>query len=405
MSNKSINKSIDFSDTKIAFEQYDNVRLKKTYVIFALMNQNWLVKIGTFFINLFLKIGFPIKKAIKVTIFQHFCGGESITDCQQSINNLNKYNVGTILDYSVEGEDSEEDFEKTKNEILKTIKYAKQNLEKVPFSVFKISGIGSTEILEKANLEISNLTVAELEKYKKIENRILEICTEAFINQVKIFFDAEETWIQGAIDRFCLAMMLKFNVNDLPIVYNTYQMYRNEGFEILKKHIAVTKKNNVQFGAKLVRGAYIEKERKRAQELNYKDPINETKDKTDIEFDKALTYCIDHIDTVAICLGTHNEQSCKLGLELLRKKGLDSDTQRVYFAQLLGMSDNISFNLAKEGFRVAKYVPYGPIEAIMPYLFRRAAENTSIAGQTGREFALIKKEINRRKINNNEVIV
>ena len=387
---------IDFQNTKTSFEHYSHFKLKKVYSIFALMNQNWLTKIGTFFIKESLKIGLPIKKVIKNTIFEHFCGGENISECKSTINELHNFSVGTILDYSVEGEGSENDFDFTKTEIIKTIQFAFENKEKIPFSVFKVSGLVSVDLLEKKHIPNYIFDSEEQISYHKAKERIEEICQAAAECNIKIFFDAEETWIQNSIDDFCLDMMQKYNIGGKTVVYNTYQLYRTEGYNLLCQHFERAQKNGFKMGAKLVRGAYMEKERKRAQEKGYNDPINENKLKTDAEFDKATLFCIDNSEVISICLGTHNEESCKKCLSLMEKKGLDVGDQGVYFAQLLGMSDNISFNLAKAGFNVAKYVPYGPVEAVMPYLFRRADENTSIAGQTSREFTLIKKELKRR---------
>ena len=386
---------IDFSDTKIAFENQSIAKLKKNYVIFALMNQNWLVKIGTFFIKNSLKIGLPIKKIIKSTIFELFCGGETIEDCKNTIETLHKFSVGTILDYSVEGEDDEASFDATETEVLESISYAQQHRNEIPFSVFKMTGIGSRDLMSKVQ---SNSSLSELEEkqWQSFRIRFDNICKKAAESKVRLFVDAEETWIQDIIDRLVLEKMELYNVEDAAYVFNTYQLYRKEGLNILMQHISKAKNGGFKVGAKLVRGAYMEKERKRSQEMNYEDPINETKAKTDEQFNLALEACMDNLETVSVCSGTHNETSCKLGVDWLNKKGLDSGDQRVYFAQLLGMSDNISYNLAKKGYNVAKYVPYGPVEAVMPYLFRRADENTSIAGQSSREFLLLKKELKRR---------
>jgi proline dehydrogenase len=386
---------IDFSDTKIAFENQSIAKLKKNYVIFALMNQNWLVKIGTFFIKNSLKIGLPIKKIIKSTIFELFCGGETIEDCKNTIETLHKFSVGTILDYSVEGEDDEASFDATETEVLESISYAQQYRNEIPFSVFKMTGIGSRDLMSKVQAN-SSLSELEEKQWQSFRIRFDNICKKAAESKVRLFVDAEETWIQDIIDRLVLEKMELYNVEDAAYVFNTYQLYRKEGLSILMQHISKAKNGGFKIGAKLVRGAYMEKERKRSQEMNYEDPINETKAKTDVQFNLALEACMDNLETVSVCSGTHNETSCKLGVDWLNKKGLDSGDQRVYFAQLLGMSDNISYNLAKKGYNVAKYVPYGPVEAVMPYLFRRADENTSIAGQSSREFLLLKKELKRR---------
>jgi proline dehydrogenase len=389
---------IDFSDTKIAFENQSIEKLKKNYAIFALMNQNWLVKIGTFFIKYSLKFGLPIKKIIKQTIFELFCGGETIADCKNTIETLKRFSVGTILDYSVEGEDDEKSFDATEAEVIDSITYGKLHKAEIPFSVFKITGIGSRDLLSKVQAA-NKLSEIEEKHWENFKKRFENICKKASECEIRLFVDAEETWIQTVIDDLVLEKMEKYNVSNATYIYNTYQLYRNEGLGILMQHISKAKLSGFKIGAKLVRGAYMEKERKRAEELSYPDPINESKAKTDEQFNLALKACMDNMETVSICCGTHNETSCKLGVDLLNKKGLDSGDQRVYFAQLLGMSDNISYNLAKRGYNVAKYVPYGPIEAVMPYLFRRADENTSIAGQSSREFLLLKKELKRRSNN------
>ncbi len=391
------NRSLNFDDTSIAFAHQSNSKLRKTYLIFALMNQNWVVKIGTFFIKLAIKLGLPIKLLIKNTIFAQFCGGESIGTCQRTIESLAKSKVGTILDYSVEGEDNEKDFEATTEEILKTIDKAASQRNEIPFSVFKVSGIGSVELLEKVQENLPNLTDEEKMAFERVHNRVDKLCAHATASGVRIFLDAEESWIQDVIDDLSYEMMRKYNTGNKTIVYNTFQMYRWESLQHLEDACEIARKDGYKVGAKLVRGAYIEKERRKAAEREYKDPIHATKHDTDVDFNKAIHYSIDNLDVLAICLGTHNEESCLLCAELMKEKEIRINDERIWFAQLLGMSDNISYNLANAGYNVAKYVPYGPVEAVMPYLFRRAEENTSIAGQSSREFLLIKKEKRRRK--------
>ena len=388
-------KNLSFEDTKIAFEAKSDFQLKKAYWIFATMNQNWLVKLGTFFIKLFLFLHFPVKNLIKITIFQQFCGGESISDCESTIENLGKSNIGTILDYSVEGEESEKSFQKTKEEIIKTILKAKEN-HHIPFAVFKLTGIFKSELLELHQTENGLTDEEEIEEFEHSKEILTEICQKAFDEKIKIFIDAEESWIQNSIDELTYEMMAKFNKNE-TIVFNTYQMYRVDMLENLKQAIATAEENGYQLGVKLVRGAYIEKERIRAHEDEYSEPIHKEKEHTDHDFDAALTLCVENLDNVEFCIGTHNENSCKLLCSLLEQHQLPKNHPKIYFAQLLGMSDNISYNLAKMGYNVAKYVPYGPVESVMPYLFRRAEENTSIAGQTSREYALLQKEVIRRK--------
>ena len=387
---------LNFDDTSVAFAHQSNKKLFKTYLIFGMMNQNWLVKIGTFFIKLILKLGLPVKFLIKNTLFSQFCGGESIETCQKTIENLAIAKVGTILDYSVEGEDNEKDFDKTCEEIAKTILKAGQQSTKIPFSVFKVSGVGSVELLEKVQEYKEDLDEEEKLAYARVHDRVDRLCKLASDQNVRIFLDAEETWIQDVIDGLSYEMMKKYNVGGKTIVYNTYQLYRWESLENLTKACETARKENYKVGAKLVRGAYIEKERRRAAEMEYKSPIHRTKQETDEDFDKSVHFAIDNLDVLSICLGTHNEESCLLCIKLMQENDILHKDDRIWFAQLLGMSDNISYNLANEGYNVAKYVPYGPVEAVMPYLFRRAEENSSIAGQSSREYLLVKKERERR---------
>jgi proline dehydrogenase len=390
------NHHLSFEDTSVAFAHQSNSKLRKTYLIFAMMNQNWLVKIGTFFIKLTLKLGLPVKYLIKKTLFNQFCGGESIETCQKTIEYLAKGKIGTILDYSVEGEDNEKDFDKTTEELVKTIKKAAQQTTDIPFSVFKVSGIGSVDLLEKVQEYEEDLTAEDKNAFERLHNRVDRLCKLAAELNVKIFLDAEETWIQDVIDNICYEMMKKYNVGGQTIVYNTYQLYRWESLDNLIKACEKGRNQGYTIGGKLVRGAYIEKERRRAAEKEYKSPIHITKEETDVDFDKAVHFAVKNIDVVSICLGTHNEESCLLCAKLMEDNGIAKNDTRIWFAQLLGMSDNISYNLANSGFNVAKYVPYGPVEAVMPYLFRRAEENSSIAGQSSREFLLVKKERERR---------
>lgn len=387
-------KKLSFEDTHIAFASKNNFELQKAYWIFAIMNQNWSVKLGTFFIKLFLFLHFPIKKLIKTTIFQQFCGGESIEDCEKTIQGLNKVSIGTILDYSVEGEENEKSFQKTKNEILKTIEKAHQELS-IPFAVFKVTGIFSSELLEQ--FQLGPLDEEDEHSFQLSKEYLHEICQKAFDLQVKLFIDAEESWIQNSIDLLSYEMMEKFNKNEV-IIYNTFQMYRVDMLGNLSNAIKSAKDQQYFLGVKLVRGAYLEKERQRSHEENYSEPLHKNKQDTDRDFNAGVDLCLNHLETVYFCIGTHNEESCIQLCDKMNSKGIPNNHKQIHFAQLLGMSDNISYNLAHFGYNVAKYVPYGPIESVMPYLFRRAEENSSIAGQTSREFALIKKEVNRRKL-------
>ena len=385
---------ISFDDTSIAFSSKSDKGLKKMNRLFSLMSSRFLVSIGTKFINFSVKIGLPVKRILKNTIFYQFCGGEYIEECAASIQKLADFGIGTILDYSVEGAETEENFEKTKEEIIKTIHKAERNAF-IPFCVFKVTGLGSTSVLESVSRGVFSSNF-ERESFEKIRDRVNQICEEAFKRDVRIFIDAEETWIQDAIDMLAYEMMRKYN-RKKPIVYNTYQMYRKDMFGLLEKAFHDASEQDYFLGVKAVRGAYIEKERANAFKKGYQDPMQPNKASSDRDFDRALEFCLERADRIALCAGTHNEKSSKYLTELMHKYGIAVDDSRIWFAQLYGMSDHISYNLAAAGYNVAKYVPYGPLEAVLPYLFRRAQENTSVAGQTGRELTLIRKEIKRRK--------
>lgn len=384
---------LSFEDTKIAFEHKNNSELLKTYWLFKLMNYPILVKPGTFFIKLGLKIGLPIKGIIKNTIFWQFCGGESIEDCEQTIEKLAQYHIGTILDYSVEGEKSEKSFDLTTDETIRTIFKAKNNAN-IPFSVFKFTGVADSDLMTKIQKK-ETLSNVETDAWERAKKRVDLICQTAFENNVRIFIDAEETWFQDTIDSLCYEMMAKYNKQQ-AIVYNTYQLYRHDRLTALKHAMHDAVGGMYFIGAKLVRGAYMEKERKYAQDNNLTDPINPTKEATDELFNKTLVYCLDNIQRISICAGTHNEYSSYFLAELMNKYNISPADKRIFFAQLYGMSDHISYNLAKAGYNVAKYVPYGPVESVMPYLFRRADENTSVKGQSSREYKLVGGEKKRR---------
>ena len=387
--------NLSFENTEIAFKHLSNPSLIRTYWVFRLINNNFLVKVGPPLTNFAIKIHLPIKGLIKATIFKQFCGGESITECNNTIKNLNKGGVGTILDYSVEGEDDELVFDETRDEIINTIDRATQD-RAVPITVFKVTGVGRFGLLEKLDAG-TELTSAEQAEWEKVEQRVHRICSRASQAGIPVMIDAEETWIQKTIDGLALAMMQAFNKRK-AIVYNTYQIYRHDKLASLKADFEVAEREGFILGAKLVRGAYMEKERKRASEMGYPSPIQSDKQSTDRDYDEALRFVVDHLDRIALVAGTHNEQSCRLLATLLTDKNIDLKHPHVYFSQLLGMSDNLSFNLVHAGFNVAKYVPYGPVEAVLPYLFRRAEEKTAIAGQMSRELSLIVKERKRRGV-------
>jgi proline dehydrogenase len=385
---------LSFEDTSIAFSSQSDFKLRKTYWLFALMNKGWLVNLGTFFIKIALRLHLPIKLLIKNTIFDQFCGGESIQDSEKTIRHLHDVHVGTILDYSVEGEETEKSFDETTLEILRTIERASESSD-IPFSVFKVTGVASTELLEAIQIGDS-LNKEQKAEFDRVMKRVDTICHRAHERNVRVFIDAEESWIQDTIDTLAYEMMYRYN-HERPIVYNTYQMYRWESMTHLRRDTAEAQAKGYYLGVKLVRGAYLEKERLRAHEEEYQDPIQPTKEDTDVAFNEAIDFCLQNRETISICLGTHNEESCQYCVQLMKDMGIQPNDVHIYFAQLLGMSDNISYNLANAGYNVAKYVPYGPVEAVMPYLFRRAEENKSISGQSSREFSLISNELKRRK--------
>ncbi len=381
---------IDFNNTIIAFHHKTNSDLKKAWWLFNSFKYPFIVNVGPKMADFAFLLRLPIKGMVKSTIFAQFCGGENIEECSVAIRNLTQSNIGTILDYSVEGEESEKVFDATCNEIIATIHKAAGN-PFIPFSVFKTTGIGRFALMAKMNskLELNNLEEAE---FIRLKGRFEKICQTAYDKKVRVFVDAEETWIQDTIDKLTYSMMMKFN-QETAIVYSTIQCYRKDRVAHLQNVVATL---DCKLGFKLVRGAYMEKERERAQAKGMPSPIQNTKELTDKEFNAVMTICMQHIDKVYFCAGTHNEESSQLLVDLIEQYNLQPNDQRIYFAQLLGMSDHISYNLANAGYNVAKYVPYGPVRAVLPYLSRRAQENSSVKGQVGRELRLITEELTRR---------
>ncbi len=384
---------IDFSNTEIAFRSKSKGQLRKAYWLFRLIGNATFTKVGKALTNLAIKLRIPLGWIIKPTIFDQFCGGETIAECASTTKVLDEYGIGTILDYSVEGKTSEEDFDATMAEIKRTVKAAADNIH-IPFCVFKVSGIGRFSVLEKAN-DLSKASAQDLADLKVVQGRVNEICALAYETGTPVFIDAEESWIQDTIDRLAEEMMATYN-QERAVVYNTVQLYRHDRLAYLKELHTKSKTEGYICAVKLVRGAYMEKERDRAEEKGYDSPIQKDKKSTDLDFDEALRYCVEYIDEIAFCAGTHNEESSALLAQLLQENQIDVQHKHAYFAQLYGMSDHISFNLSDKGYRVAKYVPYGPVKEVLPYLIRRADENTSIDGQVGRELSLIQAEMKRR---------
>jgi proline dehydrogenase len=362
--------------------------------MFSLLQYPWMVRLGSFLTRVALALHIPIGWAIRRNIFAHFCGGESIAECAETTRVLDRFGIGTILDYSVEGKESEDDLDATCEEILRTLRTAHGNRH-IPFCVFKTTGVARFGLLERVSAKAA-LTPEEAAEWQRVHHRVELICQLAYQTGTPVLIDAEDSWIQDAIDGLAEEMMSRFNREGF-IVYTTVQLYRRDRLEYLRELHRRAGADGYRIGVKLVRGAYMEKERERAQEMGYPDPIQPDQESSDRDFNESLRYCVRHIDQVAICCGSHNEESSMLLTDLMRENGILPSDPRVCFAQLFGMSDHISFNLAHAGYRVAKYVPYGPIREVIPYLIRRAQENTSVKGQTGRELALIRREVARRK--------
>ncbi len=385
---------ISFEDTAVAFSYKTTAELKKANFIFSMVNNPWVSAVAVSLVKTALKMRLPIEGIIRKTVFDHFCGGVDINDTETTVSKMAGFSVDAILDYSVEGEHSEAGFDHTQQEVIRTIERAK-NSESIPFCVFKMTGIADIKLLELIQNRAS-LTLDEQSAYTKVTKRVDEICRRAYEADVPILIDAEESWIQRTIDELANAMIVKYNKNK-AIVYNTYQMYCKSSYENLNHAIEEANKKGHFLGAKLVRGAYMEKERDRAEQNGYKSPIHRDKSGTDRAFNDALTLCVENIDRVSVMCGSHNEYSNQLLVELMAKYAIPCNDKHIWFAQLFGMSDNISFNLAKQQFNVVKYLPYGPVKSVMPYLIRRAEENTSVAGQSSRELTLIRKELKRRR--------
>ena len=385
---------ISFDNTEVAFSSKSNRDLKRAYWLFRIIASPSIVKFGKKATNLALNLRLPISAPIKATIFRQFCGGETIAECDRTIADLGKFGIGTILDYSVEGKTSNEDFDQTVDIIIQTIHRA-ANDPHIPFAVFKVTGIGRHDLIEKASTAGYTPTSEEKAEIDVIVSRIDLICKAAYEAGTSVFIDAEESWIQDAIDQWTFDMMLKYN-KEKCIVFNTLQMYRHDRLAFLTDCLTLANEHHVKYGIKLVRGAYMEKERARAIEKGYPSPIQATKADTDKDYNAALKVIVEHRSVFSLCAGTHNEDSSELLMNFMQEAQIDPQSEQFYFAQLLGMSDHISYNVAHANYHVAKYVPFGPVKEVLPYLLRRADENTSVAGQTGRELSLIMKELDRR---------
>ena len=384
---------LEFNNTKIAFNHKSDFDLKRAYFLFKLLSLGFISRLGRKLLKMLVRLNFPIDPLIKKTIYAQFCGGSDILDCVEVINNLKKSNVYSILDYSIEGSINETDFEDSIKKCLKILDECKsKNLSK--FIVFKPSAVGRFKLYEKI---ASNKKLSENEtiEWSKVERRFNKICSEASKKDIMVLVDAEESWIQKSIDELVTKMMNIYNT-EKALVFNTIQAYRIDRFDYLVK-LHNNLNGSAKIGVKLVRGAYMEKERKRAKKYNYISPICVNKEKTDEVFNNSLRFIIENINDFGLFVGSHNEKSNILATELLKKYRIDSNDNRIWFSQLYGMSDNISFTLAAKGYNVAKYLPFGPVREVMPYLMRRLDENSSISSQTNRELQLIRNELKRRR--------
>lgn len=386
---------LDFRDTATAFSDKSDTELREKYRLFKMLNSPFLNALGTRAARFALSLGLPVEGLIKATIFDQFCGGETIEECEPVIRKLGNARIGTILDYSVEGKATEGDFDYTRDEIIRTIERAKDDPD-IPFAVFKVTGIAPLGTLEKLSNK-KKLDAKGQAKSERIHTRVNEICEFGHSLGQPVFIDAEDSWIQDAIDRLATEMMEKYNRRS-PIVFTTLQMYRTDRLPFLRSARKQAEAGGYILGVKLVRGAYMEKERARAEEMGYESPIQPDKKSTDRDYNAALEYCIDHLEDIAFVAGTHNERSTQLLAQMMHQRGLPHDHPHIFYSQLYGMSDNLSYVLAKNGYSVSKYVPYGPVADTIPYLIRRADENSAVTGQMSRELDLIRKELDRRRL-------
>ncbi len=382
-----------FENTEVAFKLKSDSELERAYFLFKMIANEPLVKIGTAVTKFALNVHLPVEGLIRSTVFDHFCGGVNEQDCMPVVDKLYDAGVYSVLDYSVEGKEEETQFDATAQKILELTRFAEEK-QAMPFSVFKPTGLGRFEIWQKKSEGIT-LSVEEQQEWDNLVNRYDAICKAAYDANIILLIDAEESWMQDAADDLCERMMEKYN-KERAVVFNTLQCYRWDRLDYLKEAHQRAKEKGYKLGYKIVRGAYLEKENERAEEMGYPTPICKNKPATDANFNTIMQYIFDNLDDIALFTGTHNEESNYLAMDIMEEKALDKNDDRVWFGQLYGMSDHISFNMAKEGYNVAKYIPFGPVKDVMPYLIRRAEENTSVAGQTSRELSLLKKERKRR---------
>jgi len=404
-----IQPTISFDNTQFAFEYKTDKQLKKAQFLFSMMGQPWIVKTGTRLAPWSIRAGLPVKGIIRSTIFAQFVGGETLEETAVVAKRLGEYNVQVILDYGVEGKEGEDNFDHACEEFIRVINYASTQ-PNIPFMSVKVTGFARFSLLEKLDTimhscegtlmkrylrAIDSLSAEEKEEWHRVRHRVMRVCEAGAEKKVGVFIDAEETWVQDPVDALTILMMDTFN-KEWAVVYNTLQHYRHDRIQFLKDSYEAAVERKFILGAKLVRGAYMEKERKRAAEMGYPSPIHPDKESSDKDYNDGVKFCIDNIDKVALVVASHNEYSNLYAAQLMQQKGLPLNHPHIHWSQLYGMSDNITFNLAHAGCSVSKYLPFGPIKDVIPYLMRRAQENTSVKGQTGRELGLIKKELERR---------
>ena len=384
---------VDFNDTATAFSGRTDKALKWEYQLFRMMNHPVLTNVLTTMASLSIKMHLPVKWLIKKTVYEQFCGGETLEETKKVLAELEKFGISAIIDYGVEGKESEAEFERTKNELIHILQFA-AGKKNIPFISCKVTGLTSFALLEKLNTGTA-LSAAEQTEKEALYTRMFAIAQAAADNGVGLFVDAEESWIQDAIDNLTFELMRTFN-KQKAVVYSTPQMYRHDRLEFCQRSLADAQSHGYILGLKPVRGAYMDKERKRAAELGYTDPIQPNKAATDRDYNLAIQLCLDNMHNVAVCAATHNEDSSMQLATTMQERGIPANHPHFWFSQLYGMSDQITYNLAKGGFNVAKYLPYGPVKDVIPYLIRRAQENKSVSGQMSRELSLIHKEIKRR---------
>lgn len=384
-----------FDNTATAFALKTDSELERAYFLFKMIANEPLVRIGTAMTNFAIKANLPVEGLIRATVFDHFCGGVNEEDCLPIIDKMYEFKVSAVLDYSVEGQEGDDPLDNSLQKVLEILDFVKEK-EAIPFAVFKPTSFGRFGLYEKIGKgEI--LTDDENQEWERVKKRYDIACKKAYDLDVRLLIDAEESWMQDAADELVEDLMRIYN-QEKAVVFNTLQMYRWDRLEYLKQLHEKAKLEGFHIGMKVVRGAYMEKENDRAADLGYKTPICKSKTETDENFDKAILYMVNHLDSISLFAGTHNEESCYRLIELMKENNISAADQRIWFGQLYGMSDHISFNLSEQGYNVAKYLPFGPVKDVMPYLIRRAEENTSVAGQTTRELSLLKKERKRRKI-------